>query len=221
MKRLFSFSMFLLFIGFTFSAFSQEVYWEITKHSTNVNKLRNEITEYMENGLVPVGISYDNTQLHILYIDAPELDASAWYIEWYDDTNSLQNGITNNMNQGYMPNGITYTGDLFYVMYIMVDNAATAWQLVPSATNLNAVRNAIQPYVSQTYLPVGITALGREYWTLLVRIPNTTVRRWLIETYTADSQVLTNNINANINKGYLPLGFMYRGNEVDILYWGF
>jgi hypothetical protein len=153
------------------SAFSQTMYWEITEHSTDLDILREEISEYIESGLVPVGISYDNMQLHVLYIEAPDLGVDGWYIEWYDTPNGLQNGITDMMNEGYMASGITYTGDLFYVLYIYLDHGATAWQLVPSAKNLNAVQNAIQPYVNQSYLPVGITSLGREYWTLLVQNP--------------------------------------------------
>jgi hypothetical protein len=202
--------------------FGQTISWEIKLHnSTNTDILEREVSAYVDNGYVPLGITYDDVELYILYVNNIDIDAYAWSIEWYDNRNDVQTGITNNMNEGYIPTGITYTGDQFYVLYIQTDSSADAWQLVPSGTNLQSVQSAIQPYIDQGYLPTGITSLDNEYWTLLLHIPDTTAEYWRLETYEAGTHA--NSINRNIEQGYLPWGLMYNANsgEIDILYVGF
>ena len=212
----------LLVLAFAMPVFGQDVYWEIKLHnSDNTDILTREIDAYVDNGYVPLGITYDNVELYILYVYDTDIVVYDWAIEWYDNRNTVQNGITNSMNQGYIPTGITYTGDLFYVLYIQTDSSANAWQLLPSGTNLQSVHNVIQPYVSQGYLPIGVTSLENEYWTLLLRIPDTTANYWRLETYEVGTHA--NPINRNIEKGYIPWGLMYNADagEIDILYVGF
>ncbi len=220
MKRLVSVSLCVLIIVFSFDVYAQTISWEIKLHnSTNTNILTEEITAYVNNGYVPLGITYDNTELYILYVQDDEFGMQAWSLDWYEDRNELQNSITNQMNQGYIPTGITYTGDLFYVLYIQVESSAEAWRLEPApSTNLKAVQKTIQPYIKQGYLPVGITELENKYWTLLLRIPDTTAQYWSIETYDVGRHA--NPINSKIEQGYVPWGVMYNRNagEIDILY---
>jgi hypothetical protein len=219
MKRIIRLSLFFLIITFSFNVSAQVISWEIKQHSTDIATLEDEVTAYMNDGYVPLGITYDNVELYILYVHDPDVGAKAWSIEWYETRDDVQNGITSNMNQGYVPMGITYTGELIYVLYLMIESTATAWRLEPSAVDLQSVHDAIQPYVSQGYIPVGITAVEGEYWTLLLLIPDTTVQRWLIETYTVGTHA--DPINSSIEQGYVPWGIMYRDELVDILYVGF
>lgn len=203
-------------------ASGQTVSWEIKLHnSENTDILEREVSAYVDNGYVPLGITYDNVELYILYVYDPDFGVSAWSIEWYDNRETVRDGITANMENGYIPTGVTYTGDLFYVLYIQVDSSADAWQLVPSGTNLQSVKQEIQPYISQGYVPVGITLYGDEYWTLLLNIPDTTVQYWRLETYEVGTHA--DAINQNIESGYFPWGLMYDANarEIDILYVGF
>ena len=198
---------------------AQTVSWEIVKHSTDINTLKGEVTEYTNQGYVPVGITYDNVELYILYVQVEGLEIEAWWLGWYDDRDTIQKGITDKMNEGYVPTGITYTGDKFYVLYVKTKSSATAWQLVPSALNLNAVKQAIQPYIDQGYVPTGISKYGKEYWTLLLETPDTSITKWKIETYVVGKH--GDEINANIEQGYVPWGLEYRGKQIDILYVGF
>jgi hypothetical protein len=220
MKRIISISLFFVVVMFSFNVFAQEVSWEIKQHSTDLETLKQEVTEYVNNGYVPLGITYDGNELYILYVEEPDLGMEAWLIEWYNNKDEIQKGITAKMNQGYMPTGITYSEDVLYVLYVKMTNSATAWQLVPSATNLKAVEKAIQPYVKQGYVPSGIAFYKNEYWTMLLLISNTTVKSWKIESYRVGTH--TAQINANIEKGYLPWGLEYSGKDrIDILYVGF
>jgi hypothetical protein len=219
-KRVFSLVIGVVLVVTACSAAAQSVYWEIGRHSTDIDLLESEVTTYVNNGYVPLGLTYDNVELYILYIQEWDFGLQAWSIEWYDDRDESQQGITDNMNNGYIPTGITYTGDLFYVLFVKVDSSARAWRLIPSGTNLQAVRREIQPVISQGYVPVGITAYEGEYWTLLLDIPDTTVKYWRIESYELGAHV--DGINRNIGEGYLPWGIIYRHDRgVDLLYVGF
>lgn len=196
---------------------AQEIAWEIKKHSTDLNKLKTEVSEYTNNGYLPLGITYDDAELYLLYIHMPDSGLEAWLVEWYKDIDEMQKEITSKMNDGYMPRGITYSSDVLYVLYVKLENPATAWQLIPSATNLPAVQKAIQPYVKEGYVPVGIAFFKNEYWTMLLLIPGTSAKSWLIESYKVGTH--TASINANIKKGYIPWDIEYSGKErIDILY---
>jgi len=219
MKRIVSLSLFVLIIVFSFNVFAQTISWEIKQHSTDIDLFENEVTDYVNNGYVPLGITYDNVELYILYVYDPEFGMQAWSVEWYENRTAAQNGITNNMNQGYIATGITYTGDQFYVLYVKVENSATAWRLEPSAIDLQSVHDAIQPYINQGYVPAGITAFEGEYWTLLLEIPDTTIQSWRLESYVVGNHA--DGINLNIEQGYIPWGIMYRDDMIDILYVGF
>lgn len=215
-------SIFLMIFMLALSAFGQTISWEIKLHnSENLNILKQEVTAYINNGYVPLGITYDDAELYILYVHDPDFGVQAWSLEWYDNRNDVQTGITTNMNQGYIPIGITYTGESFYVLYIQISSSASAWQLIPSGTNLSSVQRAIQPYLDQAYLPVGITSLDDEYWVLLLLIPDTTSDYWRLETYEVGTH--SDAVNRNIEQGYIPWGVMYNANaqEIDILYVGF
>ena len=204
------------------ASFAQEVSWEIKLHnSENTDIFQREVSAYVDNGYVPLGVTYDGTELYLLYVEDPNFSMSAWSLEWYDNRDSISNGITTNMKNGYIPTGITYTGDLFYVLYVQTDSSADAWQLIPSKTNLQSVQQEIQPYIDQGYVPSGISLYGDEYWTLLLHTPGTTAKYWRLETYEVGTQA--DGINYNIKQGYFPWGLMYNANvsEIDILYVGF
>lgn len=219
MKNVLHFSLCLLLCALSFQTFAQS--WEIKLHSTDLDTLKEEVTDYMENGYVPMGITYDNVELYILYIEDSSVKATAWSIEWYESPTELKKAITSNMNKGYVPSGITYTGDLFYVLYIKMKSSVDKWLLTPSAQDLQSVHDAIQPDIDNGYVPMGIATYEDEYWTLLLHIPGTTIKRWMIETYEVGKH--GDNIDAAIKKGYLPWGIDYRADseEIDVLYAGF
>lgn len=222
MKKLVNFGLAVFIMLFALQTSAQVIPWEIKLHSTEISILEQEVTAYANEGYVPLGITYDDIELYILYVQDPVLGMQAWSLEWYEDRTEVQNGITDNMEYGYIPTGITYTGDLFYVLYIQVESSAGAWQLVPSDSNsLQSVQNAIQPYIDQGYIPFGITALEDEYWTLLLNVPTSTASYWMIETYPVGNH--GDNITENIEQGYYPWGLMYNSNAglIDLLYVSF
>ncbi len=219
MKKSIAVSIVIVLIGLSLPVHAQKISWEIRLHSTDITMLEKEITAYTSQGYIPLGITYDNAELYIMYVQVPEFGLKAWYLEGYKTETELQNGITNTMNRGYMPTGITYTGEQFYVLYVLVDNSAQAWQLVRTKSGSDALQKALQPYVSKKYLPVGITTYGEAYWTLLLQIPNTTATSWKIESYATGTH--GDGVNRHLEAGNIPWGIDYRGTDIDILYVGF
>ena len=210
----------LFSITFASNALAQ-IPWNLNAHSTEIGAFKNEMSIMANSGWTPVGISWNNNQMFVLYLGGNPFNMSAWNLEMYNSTDKLQNGITANMNQGYFPTGISYLGNVFYVIFIKTGSNAQAWQIIPSNADLNSVQNAIQPYISQNYLPCGITRFGNEYYTLLVLIPDTTAKSWEIIPYNAVDIEVQNGVNNAVNKGMVPWGFMYIGNLINVLYVGF
>ncbi|GAK53783.1 hypothetical protein U14_05057 [Candidatus Moduliflexus flocculans] len=200
---------------------AQEISWEIKRHSTDLDAFKKEVTDYANQGYVPLGISYDNTELYILYVMDSSLGMTAWQLDWYEDAEELQKRITSRMNNGYVPTGIAYAGDVFYVLYIKAKNSATAWRLEPSDADLDSVQAAIQPYIDNGYVPCDITEHEGQYWTLLLLINNTQIKSWRLQTYKVGTHA--DYINKNIEEGYIPWGMSYNSKEglIDILYVGF
>lgn len=201
-------------------AASQTITWEIKLHSTDLQKLEAEVQDFIQRGYRPMGITYDNRELYILYLYEPNFEISSWLIEWYSSLDEVEQKVTANMKRKLVPMGITYTGDKFYFLYLETESSATAWQLEPSGTDLASVQDAVAPFSAKGYVPVGITFYQNEYWTLMLKIPGTTVKNWLIESYEVGQHGPA--IDAVIQRGYIPWGLEYSGDKrIDILYVSF
>jgi hypothetical protein len=210
-------SLLFCLLALALMALAQTIRWEIKQHSTDIDVLESQVTAYLNQGYVPLGITYDNKELYILYIQDKDLNTEAWMIEWYDNRQAIKDGISDMLKKGYVPTGITYTGDQLYVLYVKMENNVTSWQLEPSGTNLTEVQKIIQPWADKLYVPTGITFWQDQYWTLLLKTPGTTVKGWMIETYDVGKH--GDLINANIRRGYIPWGLEYSGDKrIDILY---
>lgn len=219
MKKTNAFLLVLLVFGLSTTLSAQTIGWEIKKHDTNLETLKSEVTTMMRNGFVPFGLTFNNVDLYVLYMNNTGMEVESWSINWYDSQSEMQEGLTENMNEGFTPTGVTYTGDRFYVLYIKTESTADAWRMQPSDRGLDSVQAAIQPYLDKGYVPFGITSFEGEYWTLLLKVPKTAIQSWLLETYEVGTHGPL--INQNIEQGNIPWGIMYRGDEIDILYVGF
>jgi hypothetical protein len=213
------FFLFVLFFAFS-GAFlcAQNINWEIKRHNTHLESLKAEVTDFMQQGYVPMGLSYDNVELYILYVKGLGQEVEGWLIEWYQNRDELLEGISGEMKKGYLPTGIAYVGDTIYVLFIHSKNTATNWRIEPSETDLRKVQEKIQPWVSQGYFPMDITANEDTYVTLLVELERTVIKSWTIERYEVGAH--GDAINAKIREGYIPWGIMVRGNVIDILFVG-
>jgi len=218
-QYVFLFFVFLLFFSFSCIHLSaQNIEWEIKSHSTRLETLKEEVTANMQRGFVPIGLTYDNVELYILYIKGLGQEVEGWLIEWYNNRDELLEGISGEMNKGYLPTGIAYAGDTIYVLFIHSKNTATSWRIEPSETDLRKVQEKIHPWIDQGYFPMDITSNEGTYVTLLVALERTVIKSWTIERYEVGTH--GDAINANIRQGFIPWGIMYRGDVIDILYVG-
>jgi hypothetical protein len=219
MQKIRTYLLVLLVLCLSMMLQAQEISWEIKKHDTNLETLKGEVTAMIEKGFMPFGLTFNNVELYVFYMNNTGIEVESWSINWYDSQSEMQDGLTESMNEGFLPTGIAYTGDRFYVLYIETESTAEAWRMQPSDRGLDSVQSAIQPYLDQGYVPFGITSFEGEYWTLMLKVPTTAIKSWLLETYEVGTHAPP--INQNIEQGNIPWGIMYRGNEIDILYVGF
>lgn len=197
--------------------------WSAQKIENNPTAIQNDITNAINSGKTPAGIYIsESSEVVVYYIEGNPLDMTAWNLENYYDATSLQNGISSYINNGYFPMGISFTNQgKLYVLFIKSQVKATAWRLVESQLDLNVVSTNMQPWLDQQYVPVGITVYNNMYYTLMTQIPDTKITNWTIEGYQDNNNEIMQNVNAKINSGLLPFGFLKEGEIVNILYVGF
>ena len=54
---------------------AQEISWEIKLHtSDDINQFEREVTNYVNRGYVPLGVTYDDVELYILYVKDLDLE---------------------------------------------------------------------------------------------------------------------------------------------------
>jgi len=197
--------------------------WSAQKIENNPAAIQNDINNAINSGKTPAGIYVSSgTEVVVYYIEGNPLGMTAWNLENYNDATSLQNGITSYINQAYFPMGISFTDQgKLYVLFIKSQVIATDWQLVESQLDLNVVSTNMQPWLDQQYVPVGITIYNGMYYTLMTKIPDTKISNWTIEGYQDNINEIKQNVNAKINSGLLPFGFLKEGELVNVLYVGF
>ena len=196
-----------------------QVSWRIKQHK-NPKSFKSEVTEMAKSGYLPMGISFKDGGFYVLYLKGGNLKISAWSLESYKDVDAFKSGVTGKMNEGYIPSGISHTGKLFFVLFIKTPNSAVAWQLVNSDPAPESIKASISKYTKDWYFPVGITSYGGQYYTLLIKTKKTDIKSWRIGTYEPTEEALTGGINQAINEGYLPWGFDFSGERIQVLYAG-
>jgi len=192
--------------------------WELIRHPNNIDKIREQVTEYANQGKTPMGLSVVGENVYILYVTGNKFKLDRWEINWYDSVDSLKNGITEKMDSGFMPVGLHYDGNQFFILFIKTAFKATHWHIMPSQRTLNSLQQAIADLTANYYVPMDLAAHGDQFFTLLVRIPTTTIKQWHIVTYQANNAAITSGINAMVNQGWNPWGMDFDGNAVRILF---
>ncbi|MCU0241719.1 MAG: hypothetical protein MUF51_04785, partial [Vicinamibacteria bacterium] len=165
------------------ASYAQTIEWEIKKHSTNMATFTKEVSAYVNQGHVPVGLTYDKREMYLLYVRGLGIEVSAWQMDWYDSEDKITQGINGRIAEGYLPTAISYTGESLYVMFVKTPNQVQAWKIVASTLDLKDVEAKLKPYLAQNYIPAGITFYGKNYWTLLIKSRKSTIKKYLIESY--------------------------------------
>ncbi|MFH1092284.1 MAG: hypothetical protein V1742_12025 [Pseudomonadota bacterium] len=210
----------LLLLFLASGAWAQRIEWEIKVHK-EPSQLKDEVTQMINQDYVPLGMCLKDQDMYLLYVKGAPITMSAWSINKYQDLEKLKTGVTDMMNGGYVPTGLTYTGTEYFILFIKSPNTAEAWRLIFPDNTSEAVTKAIGEFTQQNYFPVGISAHDQKYYVLLIKTKTTSVKRWRIDAYKDEQSELVAGINKKIEEGFIPWGFDYRGETVQILYLGF
>lgn len=130
--------------------------WSLETY-TDVYSLQQGITNYMDNGYVPMGISFaSGEELHVLYI-LSHLRASAWQlVESELDLNDVSNDVQPYIYEQYIPVGISVFGGMYYTLLIQLQNSDPAnWTIQGYEDNSVLVSQSIDQKVNQGYVPFG------------------------------------------------------------------
>jgi hypothetical protein len=188
----------------------------IYKQSTDIPKLKKEITQNVENGLIPEGISYDGNELYVMYMTEPNTVMKSWSLEVYENDKELKAGLDKNMENGLFPTGMTANGGNIFVLFTEEEGLkVTGYSFIN--TSWETMEEDLKDDFDEGYIPVGI-AVDEEgnYFVLMVTIENTKVTEWNVEEYAVGEH--QDAIDKKIAEGYFPCGFEAGDDWVHVLY---
>lgn len=197
---------------------AQAYYWEFKEHSANRNQVKNEIDNFIANGYIPVGITFLQGRLNVLYVNDGSDLPSAWYLGQYAGQGPLKSGIDQMTAQGYTPMGLSYFRNNFYVMFIKGVTPVNNWAIITSSLSLQSLKREIQPYVRQGLIPFGMGSTSRQFLTLMVNSPGVKPSAWSIDQYALNRSAVLQGLNRNEAQGKVPWGFLHHAGSVYILY---
>ncbi len=130
--------------------------WSLETY-TDVYSLQNGITNYLNGGYSPMGISFtDRGELHVLYI-LSNLQVTAWQlVESELDLGSVSEDVHPYIHENYIPVGITVFGGMYYTLLVQVpDTDQVNWTIEGYEDNTQTVSQGINYMASQGLVPFG------------------------------------------------------------------
>lgn len=130
--------------------------WSIEYYS-DVYSLQNGISNYMEQGYVPMGISFTNDgQLYVLYI-LSQLRATAWQlVESEMDLNVVTQNVQPYIYEKYIPVGITVFDGLYYTLLVNLPESEPAkWTVEGYENNNYILQQSANNLVNNGFIPFG------------------------------------------------------------------
>ena len=220
MKKLFiSLTLILGLFGAVASVSAEQIAWQIIGHDLSRDKLKVDIARNANRGFVPMGISFYDQKLFVLYLHGEGLEIQGWNLEWYLDSDELAEGLNRNIEDGYNPSGIADAGDLFFVMYIKTTGDTLNWDFVQTPIKLDRYSILLQPSLAKVFIPVGITEMYGEYWTLVIQNKGGGhAKMTQLEKFPSDNDSINKGVINKVTEGMLPWGLMYNGDSVTILF---
>ncbi len=118
-------------------------------------EIQNGITNSMNQGYIPTGISYTGDLFYVLYIML-ENSATAWQLVPADlDLSAVHDEIQPYIEQGYIPTGITAFEGEYWTMLLHIPNTtAEYWKLEAYDTGQHG--NEIDRNLEQGFFPWGM-----------------------------------------------------------------
>ncbi len=128
----------------------------------NAETLQNGISNNLEQGYFPMGISFtDNGQLYVLYIMS-QLSATAWQlVESELELNYVANDLQQYIHEKYVPVGITVYGGMYYTLMVQLPDAEmTNWTIEGYEDNNYIIKQNVNSKASSGLIPFGYLKEG-------------------------------------------------------------
>ncbi|MFW5807374.1 MAG: hypothetical protein ACOCWU_06870 [Spirochaetota bacterium] len=192
--------------------------WAFAEHSFTDESLRREISEFLRNGYVPVGMeSEPDGTLRVLYALNTWFEFSNWAIQEFTELDNLNAEMSTVIQEGWLPMAMSATDDGLQVLFIETDVEIDAWQIAVGPLSVDSALSTLESWREDGYTPWAITlAPDDEVWYLFLETDAVPNRAVLFNGYENSESAITEGINEDIGEAWYPWGLM-RGDETTFI----
>lgn len=183
--------------------------WAFAEHSFTNEQLRTEISQFLQNGYVPVGMeSEPDGTLRVLYALNTWFDISNWAIQELSRDN-LNAEMTAVLQEGWLPMAMSATDDGLQVLFIETDVELDAWQIAVGPLSVDSALATLESWRNRGYTPWALTlSPDDEVWYLFLETDAVPNRAALFNGFENAQSAITEGINADIQNAWYPWGLM-------------
>jgi hypothetical protein len=191
--------------------------WAFAEHSFTNEDLKQEITGFLRNGYLPVGMeSEPDGTLRVLYALNTRFEISNWAIQELDPEN-MNAEMTTVIQDGWLPMAMSATDDGLQVLFIETDVDIGAWQIATGPLSVDSALATLESWRNDGYTPWALTLTpDDEVWYLFLETDTVPNRAALFNGFENSQSAITEGINADIQNGWYPWGLM-RGDRTTYI----
>ena len=184
--------------------------WAFAEHSFTDENLRVEISQFLQNGYVPVGMeSEPDGTLRVLYALNTWFDFSNWAIQEFTNLDNLNAEMTTVLQEGWLPMAMSATDDGLQVLFIETDVQLDAWQIATGPLSVDSALATLESWRNDGYTPWALTLTpDDEVWYLFLQTDAVPNRAALFNGFENSQAAITQGINSDIEEAWYPWGLM-------------
>jgi hypothetical protein len=135
--------------------------WNVNWYN-NVTELENGITGMMNQGWIPMGMSFTSDNKFYMFYVQCDLQGTAWQItESGMDLQQVAKDVEPYVSQGYVPVGISVYSNYYYTLLIQLpDGAGARWTIEGYNDNSTEIKNGIENNIASGLVPFGFLKEG-------------------------------------------------------------
>ncbi|NBB91468.1 MAG: hypothetical protein GVY23_09760 [Spirochaetes bacterium] len=192
--------------------------WAFAEHSFTDEDLRVEISQFLQNGYVPVGMeSEPDGTLRVLYALNTWFEFSNWAIQEFTNLGNLNAEMTAVLQEGWLPMAMSATDDGLQVLFIETDIQLDAWQIATGPLSVDSALATLESWRNDGYTPWALTLTpDDEVWYLFLQTDAVPNRAALFNGFENSQAAITQGINSDIEEAWYPWGLM-RGDRTTFV----
>ncbi len=192
--------------------------WAFAEHSFTDESLRQEISQFLQSGYVPVGMeSEPDGTVRILYALNTWFEFSNWAIQEFTNLDNLNAEMTTVLQEGWLPMAMSATDDGLQVLFIETDVELDAWQIATGPLSVDSALATLESWRNDGYTPWALTLTpDDEVWYLFLETDAVPNRAVLFNGFENSQAAITEGINSDIEEAWYPWGLM-RGDETTFV----